>query len=68
MTISILPPKLYIDELRKKANLSDQAIGESVGLSRTSVWRLRMGIHGTTGLEHGVRLANLYAKVFQNNE
>lgn len=65
MTISILPPKQYIDDLRKKAKFSDQKIGESVGMSRTSIWRLRKGRHKTTDIENGVKIANLHAEVFR---
>lgn len=65
MIIPIIPTKKYIDELREKAKLSDDEIAREVGLTRTTVWRLRQGKHKTTATEHGIRIANLHALVFK---
>ena len=66
MIIPLIPTKKYIDELRDYAGLSDKQIGEAAGLSRWSIWRLRVGKHKSTELEHGIKISNLHAQIFNN--
>jgi hypothetical protein len=56
--------KLWLDDLCEYG-LSRGEIAETVGLSRVSIWRLRNGLHKSTQIEHGLRIAGLHAKVFR---
>lgn len=67
MMIPNIPAKKYLDDLRSNAGLTDRDIAEAVGLCRTSIYRLRIGKHKTTAHEAGIKIANLHAVVFKNN-
>lgn len=57
----------YINELRA-SGISRKEIAGTVGLSRVSIWRIQKGMHKTTHFEHGIRIANLHARVFKQQK
>jgi len=65
MIIPIIPTQQYINDLRDDGGLSDGDIAKAVGLTRTTIWRLRTGKHHTTATEYGIRIANLHSLVFK---
>lgn len=58
----------HIYELCAYGGISKGEIAKRVGLSRVSIWRIQNGKHKTTKFEHGVRIANLHAMIFQNKK
>lgn len=66
MRIPLIPTQKYLHDLWFLADLSDEKIGKAVGLTRTSVWRLRTGKHKFTCTETGIRIANFHARMFRN--
>lgn len=66
--ITPLPSKKYLNDLKEIAGLSDSYIGDEIGMSRISVWRLRTGKHKSTSYEFGVKIANLHARVFRKRK
>lgn len=68
MIIPIIPIKKYLDDLYSDAGLSHDEIAKAVGLHRTTIWKLRAGIHRGTDSEYGVRIANLHSQVFRQQK
>ena len=68
MNTQIIPIKKYLDELHRIGNLSDQKIGQTVGLVRTSIWRLRTGKHTTTTHETVTKIAQLHARTIKRKK
>lgn len=62
MQIPEISTQQRLKELRA-TGLTDEAIGERVGLHQSNVWRLRKGEYkGTTDVV-GIRIANLHAQI-----
>lgn len=56
--------KQYLDELCD-SGVTKGEISRKVGLSRVSIWRIQNGMHKTTHFDHGIKIANLHAKVLR---
>ena len=68
MNTPTIPLKQYLDELHVNGDLSDQEIAKSVGLTRTTVWRLRNGKHSTTNDKSDIKIRNLHARTIKRKK
>ena len=68
MNTPTIPLKQYLDELSTNGGLSNQEIAKLVGLTRTTVWRLRNGKHSTTNDKAEMKIKNLYARTFRQKK
>jgi len=68
MNTPTIPLKQYLDELSANGGLSNQEIAKFVGLTRTTVWRLRNGKHSRTNDKSEMKIKNLYARTFRQKK